>query len=59
MRHKPSGPIRYAESAMDLMAAHALFAGAKHVRGLKPKVQFDVARLKHSANRHTPTCGKC
>jgi len=53
MRHKPSGSIRNAESAMDLMAAHALFVGAEHVRRLKPKVQFDVAGLKHGANRHS------
>jgi len=52
MRHKPSSPIRYADSAMDLMAAHALLAGAKHVRGLKPQVQFDMTGLKHGANRH-------
>jgi hypothetical protein len=53
MRHESSGTICDADSAVDLMAAHTLFASAKHVRRLKPQIQFDMARLEHGANRRS------
>lgn len=50
MRHKPSGPIRDAESAMDLMAAHTLFACAKHVRSLQPQIKLYMAALENGSD---------
>jgi hypothetical protein len=54
MRHEPSGSICNAESAMDLVAAHALLAGAKHVRRLKPQIKLHMAALENGSHR----CGE-
>jgi hypothetical protein len=49
VREEPSGLQCASEHPIKLVAGNALFAGAKQVNGLQPKVQFKVAILENGA----------
>jgi hypothetical protein len=52
VRHEPSGFKRDAQGAGKLVAADALFAGAKQKHRLEPQIHRDVAILENGANLH-------
>lgn len=51
VRHEPSRLVGDAQHAVDLVAAHALLAGAEKMSGLEPEVQLNVAGLEYGADR--------
>src|SRR5712691_2053916 len=42
VRHEPSGLVRHAERAVQLVRAHAFLGGADEIHGLQPHVQLDL-----------------
>lgn len=50
--HEPRGLVGHAKSSVELVAAHALFAGAEQEHGLKPDVELDLGLLKDGAYGH-------
>ena len=52
VRHEPRGLVSHAKHAVQLMAAHALLAGAKQMRGQNPLVKRNFGALENRPNRH-------
>ncbi len=52
MRHEPSGFVRHAERAVQLMAGDAFLGRRKQVGCVKPLVQGHMAVLENGAHGH-------
>ena len=52
MRQEPSGFVRDAQGAMELMRADALLAGRHQEESLKPDVQLDMAAFHDALGSH-------